>query len=207
MTEWFRKGPRAFFLVVAIVATVALAACAGAQGPAGPAGDPGLPGLPGNPGEPGNPGPAGPQGAAGAQGATGPVGATGAAGVAGAQGPVGALGSPGSSSALLVTDASAGTLLFVEKKSTGDTLATVTGSGFKPGEKISLIANNDAGAVVLLVVASGTATANQAGAFQVTVKIPAAMTPAGTPHTVRASGDLNTTALGVVSVTNKNPND
>lgn len=204
MTEWFRKGPRAFFLLIAIVATVALAACAGEQGPAGPAGDPGLPGLPGNPGEPGNPGPAGPQGSAGAQGPVGPAGPQGAVG---AQGPAGAVGSPGSSSALLVTDAAAGTLLFVERKSTGDTLATVTGSGFKPGEKISLIANNDAGAVILLVVASGTATANQAGAFQVTVKIPASMNPAGTPHTVRASGDQNTTALGVVSITNKNPAD
>ncbi|MSQ08965.1 MAG: hypothetical protein EXR44_06705, partial [Dehalococcoidia bacterium] len=195
---------KAFFLVVAIVAMVAVAGCAGAQGPAGPAGDPGLPGLPGNPGEPGNPGAVGATGAVGAAGATGAAGAAGAVGAAGA---AGAAGAPGSSSALLVTDAAAGTLLFVERKGTGDTLAVVTGSGFKPGEKVSLIATNDLGAVMLLAIASGTATANPAGAFQVNVKIPAAMTPAGSPHTIRASGDLNTTGLGVVVVVNKNPND
>jgi hypothetical protein len=105
-----------------------------------------------------------------------------------------------------VFDAGAGTAGVVEKKK-GDTLAIVVGGGFKAGEKVSIIANNDSGAVLLLVVASGSTTANQAGAFSATVKVPASMTPKGSPHTVRASGDLNTTGLGVVLIVDKNPND
>jgi hypothetical protein len=82
-------------------------------------------------------------------------------------------------------------------------VATVIGAGFKSAEKVSIIASNNSGAVVLLVIDSGTPTANLAGAFQVDVRIPASMTEAGSPFTIRASGDQNSVAIGVVAVVNK----
>jgi len=203
MTDWFRRRPQAFILLLAMVAITSLIACRGPAGPAGLPGEPGAAGLPGNPGSPGNPGPAGPQGPAGPPG---PAGATGAAGPAGPAGAAGAAGTAGSSSALLVVDPGASTAGFVEVKQAGTT-AIIIGGGFKPNENISIIGNNDSGAVILLVVSAGRAVANQAGAFSATVRIPASMTVAGGPFTVRASGDQNTVSWGVFSLVNKNATD
>jgi hypothetical protein len=107
---------------------------------------------------------------------------------------------------MIVSDPGTAATGFIEVKQAGTT-AIVMGGGFKANENISIIGNNDSGAVILLVVSAGRAVANQAGAFSATVRIPASMTIAGGPFTVRASGDQNTVAWSVFSLVNKVPTD
>ena len=104
------------------VFVILLLACTGPQGPAG------LPGLPGNPG---NPGPAGPPGDAGLPGLPGNPGNPGAPGAPGAPGEAAAAGGATSiAQARIETDKMVFGL---------DESLSISGSGFKPGEPVTLL--------------------------------------------------------------------
>lgn len=105
----------------------------GDPGVQGPAGEPGLPGNPGNPGEPGNPGNPGKPGATGLTGSVGPK------------------GSPGVAPEANLAVSSSNIYL--------DDSLTISGSGFGPGESVSLFILGDA-AVYL-----GYLSADSNGAF------------------------------------------
>ena len=132
---------------------------------AGSAGEQGAQGIQGIQGIPGLQGPAGPAGPAGPQG---PAGKDGAPGMAGASG---SSGSGSHSAGVVVADVSG-------------TSATISGAGFDAGESITLIA---AGAIEV-----GTATANDGGAFSVTISVLGL--PSGA-HSLEA-----TDAMGVIVI-------
>ena len=103
------------------VFVILLLACSGPQGPAG------LPGLPGNPG---NPGPAGAAGESGLPGLPGNPGNPGPPGAQGAQGEAGTSG----------TSAAAQARIELDKTVFGlDESLSITGSGFRPGEPVTLL--------------------------------------------------------------------
>lgn len=116
----------------------------GVQGPPGLPGISGLPGLPGDPGLPGNPGNPGNPGPPGAPGPAGPAGADGEDAV--------------SPQARLVVSKSA-------IATAGDSFS-VSGSGFRAGEKVTLALVVDQNLQIILGGARGAQlSANQAGAF------------------------------------------
>ena len=103
------------------VFVIFLLACSGPQGPAG------LPGLPGNPG---NAGPVGSVGDAGLPGLPGNPGNPGAPGAPGAPGEAGVQGA----------DATAQARIELDKTVFGlDESLSISGSGFRPGEPVSLL--------------------------------------------------------------------
>ncbi len=104
---------------------LALIACQGPQG------EPGLPGLPGEPGNSGSPGLQGPQGEPGLPGLPGNPGNPGAPGPPGPPGPQGPAGIDGVSPQAMVS------LSKSSLASVGDPF-TVSGSGFIPGEPITV---------------------------------------------------------------------
>ena len=103
------------------VYVILLLACTGPQGPAG------LPGLPGNPG---NPGGGGPPGDAGLPGLPGNPGSPGAPGAPGAEGEAGASGGGAAAQARIELDKTVFGL---------DESLSISGSGFKPGEPVTLL--------------------------------------------------------------------
>ena len=143
-------------IAIALLSTVvvfALLACTGAQGESG------LPGLPGNPGSPGEPGPQGAPGDSGKAGLPGNPGNPGAPGPPGAQGPQGPSGLDGVSpqAAIMV---SKNTL------ATSDDPFAIWGSGFLPGEPVTLTLQVGQDAQIVLGGATGAQiTANGVGAF------------------------------------------
>ena len=143
-------------IAIALLSTVvvfALLACTGAQGESG------LPGLPGNPGNPGEPGPLGAPGDSGKAGLPGNPGNPGAPGPPGAQGPQGPSGLDGVSpqAAIMVSKNTLAT--------SGDTFA-IWGSGFLPGEPVTLTLQVGQDAQIVLGGAAGAqVTANGVGAF------------------------------------------
>ncbi len=127
----------------------------------GPPGEPGLPGLPGNPGNPGAQGAQGPQGDPGIPGLPGHPGNPGPAGPPGppgAQGPQGDQGvSPEAAIALDKTVIA----------TSGDPI-TVRGSGFIPGEAITLTLKIDDDLSIIAAGGRGSqAQANASGAFSI----------------------------------------
>ena len=133
---------------------------------AGSAGEQGAQGIQGIQGIPGLQGPAGPAGPAGPQG---PAGKDGAPGMAGASG---SSGSGSHSAGVVVADVSG-------------TSATISGAGFDAGESITLIA---AGAIEV-----GTATANDGGAFSVTISVLGL--PSGA-HSLEANDAMGVIVIG-----------
>ena len=136
---------------------------------AGSAGEQGAQGIQGIQGIPGLQGPAGPAGPAGPQG---PAGKDGAPGMAGA---TGSSGSGSHSAGVVVADVSG-------------TSATISGAGFDAGESITLIA---AGAIEV-----GTATANDGGAFSVTISVLGL--PSGA-HSLEANDAMGVIVIGGAS--------
>ncbi len=143
-------------IAIALLSTVivfALLACTGPQG------EPGLPGLPGNPGNPGEPGPQGPPGDPGKPGLPGNPGNPGAPGPPGAQGPQGEPGTPGVSPQAAITVSKS--MLATE----GDAFS-IWGSGFRPGEPVTLTLQVGQDSQIVLGGATGAqVTANGVGAF------------------------------------------
>ena len=143
-------------IAIALLSTLvvfALLACTGPQG------EPGLPGLPGNPGNPGEPGPQGPPGVPGKAGLPGNPGNPGAPGPPGAQGLQGPPGLDGVSPQAAIT-VSKNTL------ATADDPFSIWGSGFLPGEPITLTLQVGQDAEIVLGGAAGAqVTANGVGAF------------------------------------------
>ena len=135
---------------------------------AGSAGDQGAQGIQGIQGIPGLQGPAGPAGPAGPQG---PAGKDGAPGMAGATGSSGGSGSS-HSAGVVVADVSG-------------TSAVISGAGFDAGESITLTA---AGAIEV-----GTATANDGGAFSVTISVLGL--PSGA-HSLEANDAMGVIVIG-----------
>ena len=133
---------------------------------AGSAGEQGAQGIQGIQGIPGLQGPAGPAGPAGPQG---PAGKDGAPGMAGASG---SSGSGSHSAGVVVADVSG-------------TSATISGAGFDAGESITLTA---AGAIEV-----GTATANDGGAFSVTISVLGL--PSGA-HSLEANDAMGVIVIG-----------
>ena len=133
---------------------------------AGSAGEQGAQGIQGIQGIPGLQGPAGPAGPAGPQGPAGKDGAPGMAGAAGSS------GSGSHSAGVVVADVSG-------------TSATISGAGFDAGESITLIA---AGAIEV-----GTATANDGGAFSVTISVLGL--PSGA-HSLEANDAMGVIVIG-----------
>ena len=133
---------------------------------AGSAGEQGAQGIQGIQGIPGLQGPAGPAGPAGPQG---PAGKDGAPGMAGA---TGSSGSGSHSAGVVVADVSG-------------TSATISGAGFDAGESITLTA---AGAIEV-----GTATANDGGAFSVTISVLGL--PSGA-HSLEANDAMGVIVIG-----------
>ena len=136
---------------------------------AGSAGEQGAQGIQGIQGIPGLQGPAGPAGPAGPQG---PAGKDGAPGMAGA---TGSSGSGSHSAGVVVADVSG-------------TSATISGAGFDAGESITLTA---AGAIEV-----GTATANDGGAFSVTISVLGL--PSGA-HSLEANDAMGVIVIGGAS--------
>ena len=133
---------------------------------AGSAGEQGAQGIQGIQGIPGLQGPAGPAGPAGPQG---PAGKDGAPGMAGA---TGSSGSGSHSAGVVVADVSG-------------TSAVISGAGFDAGESITLTA---AGAIEV-----GTATANDGGAFSVTISVLGL--PSGA-HSLEANDAMGVIVIG-----------
>ena len=133
---------------------------------AGSAGEQGAQGIQGIQGIPGLQGPAGPAGPAGPQG---PAGKDGAPGMAGA---TGSSGSGSHSAGVVVADVSG-------------TSALISGAGFDAGESITLTA---AGAIEV-----GTATANDGGAFSVTISVLGL--PSGA-HSLEANDAMGVIVIG-----------
>ena len=133
---------------------------------AGSAVEQGAQGIQGIQGIPGLQGPAGPAGPAGPQG---PAGKDGAPGMAGASG---SSGSGSHSAGVVVADVSG-------------TSATISGAGFDAGESITLTA---AGAIEV-----GTATANDGGAFSVTISVLGL--PSGA-HSLEANDAMGVIVIG-----------
>ena len=133
---------------------------------AGSAGEQGAQGIQGIQGIPGLQGPAGPAGPAGPQG---PAGKDGAPGMAGASG---SSGSGSHSAGVVVADVSG-------------TSAVISGAGFDAGESITLTA---AGAIEV-----GTATANDGGAFSVTISVLGL--PSGA-HSLEANDAMGVIVIG-----------
>jgi len=141
-------------LMITLVSSLTILALVACEGPAGD------PGLPGNPGVPGAPGAQGPQGEPGLSGLPGNPGVPGAPGAQGPQGPGGQNAvSPEASLAV-----SKNTLSMSEP-------VTIMGSGFLPGEPVSLHVIIDSTFSPMIGDASASqATANAAGAFAVEFK-------------------------------------
>ena len=143
-------------IAIALLSTVlvfALIACTGPQGESG------LAGLPGNPGNPGEPGPAGAPGDPGKAGLPGNPGNPGAAGPPGAQGAQGAQGLSGVSPQAAIV-VSKNTL------ATSDDAFAIWGSGFLPGEPVTLTLQVGQDEQIVLGGATGAqVTANGVGAF------------------------------------------
>jgi len=192
MTGLLRKRLSAFFLIAVMVALLAAVACQGDAGPAGergPAGAAGAAGLAGSAGPAGGPGPAGPVGPPGAPGAPGPEGPAGPAGTAVYVGGV------------HIFDTTSNVNGSVEQKSAG-TQIDILGYGFEDDESVSITARPNGFDVLL-----GSATANVAGAFHITVNLPASFTLERAPFTVYASGDGGTMAIGGFILVNKDPDN
>lgn len=143
-------------IAIALLSTIlvfALLACTGPQGESG------LPGLPGNPGNPGESGPQGGPGAAGKPGLPGNPGNPGAPGPPGAQGSPGPSGLDGVSPQAAIT-VSKSTL------ATSDDPFAIWGSGFLPGEPVTLTLQVGQDSQIVLGGAAGAqVTANGVGAF------------------------------------------
>ncbi len=199
MLGLLRSRVKALFLVTLMVGLAAAVACgsgdpgpagpqgpAGATGPAGPPGDPGLPGAPGLPGVNGAPG------ADGFDGAQGPQGE---------QGPPGAPGDNGSNAALLVHDANNNVAGAVEWRIGGPTV-DIIGGGFNAGERISVTAIPNRFDVLI-----GDATANDHGAFRLTVQLTqTGFEPAeDSVFTVSAAGEDTGRVEGVFIMVDKVP--
>jgi len=181
------------FLVVGV-------ACTGPQGQPGVPGAAGNPGNPGEPGEPGLQGPSGPPGQpglAGEAGLPGNPGLPGEPGLPGPPGPPGSEGPAGSAGAAAVAPEAS----IVVSKSVISTTESVEiwGSGFLPGEAVSLFLESDAGFPLVI----GTdATANSVGAFVLSVdEIGGRQASLSTGiSTVRALGSKGSTASVPVMV-------
>ena len=146
-----------FFLLFAPVLYIFLSVSQLGDGPWGPPGLPGLPGLPGNPGPQGNPGE---PGLAGLPGNPGNPGALGPQGPSGPPGPTGPQGGEALSpeAAILLSSG----VMSVDQP------LSIAGSGFLPGEPVTLVLVIDD--IVSYVVGGRTAeqpVANAAGAFSV----------------------------------------
>ena len=148
-----RKQFRSTGVILALLSSLfvlVLLGCTGAQGPPGAAG---LPGNPGNPGAPGPQGPAGDPGLAGLPGAPGNPGAPGPPGGVGPAGPAGA--------AAVAPEAS---IALAKSVLTLDEPVTIWGSGFLPGEPVTLqLMIDDVPSTVIGQTLGTTAGAN--GAF------------------------------------------
>ncbi len=142
----------ALALTFSLFFILAIVACTGPQGE---------PGLPGHPGNPGNPGAAGAQGEPGKPGLPGNPGNPGNPGPQGPQGPQGIQGEPG------IPGVSPEAIIMVSSGVMSvDEPLTIAGSGFLPGEPVTLALVIDN--IVSYVVGGRTAeqpTANAAGAF------------------------------------------
>ncbi len=143
-------------ITIALLSSVLVIALIACQGPPG---KPGLAGLPGNPGNPGAAGPPGDPGEPGISGLPGNPGNPGPPGPPGPQGPSGLDGLDGVSPEAAVS-VSKSTLA-----TAGDPVV-VRGSGFLPGEPITLTLTIGPEQSIILGGATGAqVTANGAGAF------------------------------------------
>ena len=145
-------------IVIALLSSVlllALIACAGPQGESG------QPGLPGNPGNAGASGPPGAEGGPGLAGLPGHPGNPGPAGPPGPPGPAGSDGAPAVSPEAAI-ELSKSTI------STAGDPVTVRGSGFLPGEPVTLQLRVDDNLSIIVSSARGAQVqANEAGAFSI----------------------------------------
>lgn len=244
MKRLMRGKTRLLFLVLSSFAVVAFVACqgdAGSRGPQGAAGAPGAPGAPGNPGAPGEAGAAGASGAPGEAGAPGEPGAAGAPGEAGAAGAPGAPGNPGArgatgpagadgatgatgpsgdaaKGAIVVTDAASGAVGLVELLDAGITSIRVIGGGFESGESVLITATVETSGGAPNNPTIGSATANVAGAFDVTIDLETVVSPstgktlsvtfdAGGLYSITVFGDAGTKGFGVFGVVDKTAGD
>ncbi len=159
----------------------------GLPGNPGPQGNPGEPGLPGLPGNPGNPGALGPQGPSGPPGPTGPQGGE----------------APSPEAAILLSSG----VMSVDQP------LSIAGSGFLPGEPVTLVLVIDD--IVSYVVGGRTAeqpVANAAGAFSVSFDSirgdgggeRGALDRAPGIRTVRAVGEDGSRAAAPVMITSAN---
>lgn len=142
-------------ILISSVFSIAVLACTG------PTGDPGMPGIQGKPGGPGAAGPQGIPGQQGMPGIPGMPGNPGPPGIPGIEGPPGSAGAPADSP-------SAG--IVVNKPIIGltDDPFTVRGSGFDPGEPITLLLHLDPEKQIILGGALGAQIqANDSGAFSI----------------------------------------
>ena len=199
MLGLLRSRVKALFLVSLMVGLAAAVACSGGDtGPAGPQGPQGPQGPAGPPGDPGAPGL---PGLAGIAGPAGPAGPAGAAGADGDEGPVGPAGDSGSNAALLVHDSANNVAGAVEWKIGGPTV-DILGGGFKAGERISVTAIPNRFDVLL-----GDATANEHGAFMLTVQLTqVGFEPAeDSIFTVSAAGEDTGRVEGVFIMVDKVP--
>ena len=129
-------------------------------------------------------GSAGEQGAQGIQGIQGIPGLQGPAGPAGPQGPAGKDGAPGMAGATGSSGSGSHSAGVVVADVSG-TSATISGAGFDAGESITLTA---AGAIEV-----GTATANDGGAFSVTISVLGL--PSGA-HSLEANDAMGVIVIG-----------
>ena len=145
-------------IVVALFSSVLALALIACQGPPG---EPGLPGNSGNPGNPGAPGPQGPQGDPGLPGLPGNPGNPGAPGPPGPPGPAGADGSDGVSPQASIS-------LSSDTLATAGDPVTVTGSGFLPGEPVTLqLLVNEHISIIVGGARGAQVQANDTGAFSI----------------------------------------
>ena len=191
-----------FFLLFAPALYIVLLVSQLGDGPWGAPGLPGLSGLPGNPGPPGSPGPPGFPGLPGNPGNPGALGPEGPPGPPGPAGPPGRQAQSPDARILL----SSGVISV-------DQPLTISGSGFLPGEPVTLVLQIDE--VVQYVVGGRTAQhpiANAAGAFSVSFDsirgdgggAPGALERAPGIRTVRAVGEDGSRAAAPVKITSAN---
>lgn len=201
MLGLLRSRVKALFLVSLMVGLAAAVACGGDAGPTGPTGSQGAVGGTGQTGAPGDPGAPGVPGLPGFNGAPGGAGAAGADGAVGPEGPVGRSGEDGSNAAVMIHDSNNSVAGAVEWRIGGPTIV-VLGGGFNAGERVSVTAIPNSFDVLL-----GDATANDHGAFALTVQLTqTGFEPAeDSIFTVSASGEDTGRVEGVFIMVDKIP--
>ena len=190
-----------FFLLFAPLLYIFLSVAQLGERPQGPPGEPGLPGLPGNPGPPGPPGEPGLPGLPGLPGNPGPLGPPGPPGPPGPAGPQGGP-APSPGAAILLSRG----VLSVNQP------ITISGSGFLPGEPVTLVlAIDDVDSRVIGGPTAHQPIANAAGAFSASFDSirggggeRGALGRAPGVRTIRAQGEDGSRAAAPIFITSAN---